>query len=126
MSDSGEHSQSDPLEAGDLTDPNNTPKAGDSIEPNKKPEAEESTEADKKLEAGKEAYEADKHTSVRHRGPIGPLEGSLIKLGSVRDGLLILLSLVYALGYSVWAINAYSRNLGLLPALQFEYFIAGV
>ena len=29
-------------------------------------------------------------------------------------------------GYVVWAINANRNNLGLLPALEFQYFVAGV
>ena len=46
-------------------------------------------------------------------------------IGNLRDGLLVAATFLYILGYIVWAINAYRNELGLLPALEFQYFIAG-
>jgi len=45
--------------------------------------------------------------------------------GNLRDGFLVTAAVFYFLGYIVWAINAYRNNLGLLPGLDFQYFIAG-
>jgi hypothetical protein len=46
--------------------------------------------------------------------------------GSLRDGFLVTAAIFYFFGYIVWAINAYRNDLGLIPALEFQYFIAGV
>lgn len=46
-------------------------------------------------------------------------------VGSLRDGFLVTAAIFYFFGYIVWAINAYRNDLGLLPALEFQYFIAG-
>jgi hypothetical protein len=55
-------------------------------------------------------------------GSIGLLEN----VGKVRDGLLILGAALYGLGYLVWSNYALQNNLGLLPALDAQYFLAGV
>lgn len=47
-------------------------------------------------------------------------------LSAMRDGLLVAAGIVYVLGYLVWSLNAWINNLGLLPALEFQYFVAGV
>ena len=47
-------------------------------------------------------------------------------LSAMRDGLLVASGIVYVLGYLVWSLNAWINNLGLLPALEFQYFVAGV
>lgn len=44
----------------------------------------------------------------------------------IRDNLLFVASILYALGYIVWAFNAWQNNLGLLPALDFQYLVAGI
>ena len=46
-------------------------------------------------------------------------------LGDIRDGFLITLSILYFLGYLIWSINAWRYNLGLLPALNAQYIVAG-
>jgi len=46
-------------------------------------------------------------------------------LGDLRDGILLAGALVYVAGYFVWSINSLRNNLGLLPALKFQYFFAG-
>lgn len=52
---------------------------------------------------------------------------SLLKnLGGLRDGLLVLVSLVYVLGFSVWSVVAWINNLGALPVLDAQYFTAGL
>lgn len=46
-------------------------------------------------------------------------------LGRIRDGLLVLLGLMYAAGFLVLNYNAWRNGLGVLPALDFQYFVAG-
>ena len=50
---------------------------------------------------------------------------SLEKLGQVRDGLLVLLSTLYGAGYLAWALFAWIHELGPLPAVDAQYFMAG-
>jgi hypothetical protein len=47
-------------------------------------------------------------------------------LGERRDGFLISGAVLYGLGYLVWSYNAWRNNLGQLPALEFQYLIAGI
>lgn len=47
-------------------------------------------------------------------------------IGAVRDGLLVSATVLYVVGYAVWSYNAWQNKLGLLPALDPQYFIAGV
>jgi hypothetical protein len=49
----------------------------------------------------------------------------LQRIGVIRDGLLVIVSLLYMLGYIVWSINSAINNFGLLPALDSQYFVAG-
>lgn len=44
----------------------------------------------------------------------------------LRDGLLVFGALCYFAGYLMWAVNAFINGLGLLPAFEFQYFIAGL
>jgi hypothetical protein len=53
------------------------------------------------------------------------LTASLAWLGGLRDGILVGVTLLYGAGYLVWAFNAWQNNLGLLPALEFQYLVAG-
>ena len=53
------------------------------------------------------------------------LEEGIKRIGTLRDGVLTSVGVVYIFGYGVWAYNAWRNNLGLLPALQFQYFVAG-
>lgn len=46
--------------------------------------------------------------------------------GDARDDLLVAAGAVYGVGYIVWALHASRYNLGLLPALESQYFIAGL
>ena len=55
-----------------------------------------------------------------------PGESGLKRLGEVRDGLLVAASLLYTLGYLVRSFNAWQYKLGLLPAVQSQYFVAGL
>ena len=48
------------------------------------------------------------------------------QIGELRDGFLVGLGLLYIIGYLVWAFYAWKKNLGLLPALDFQYIIAGI
>lgn len=58
---------------------------------------------------------------------IGSLaSGWLQRIGNLRDGFLVAAATTYALGWFVWAVNAQENNLGLLPALEAQYFVAGV
>jgi len=47
------------------------------------------------------------------------------RIGELRDGLLVGASLLYGLGYLVWSLNAWVENLGLLPLIDSQYFMAG-
>jgi len=50
----------------------------------------------------------------------------LEQISKYRDGLLILLSCTYILGYVVWSLHAMVNHLGLLPAIDAQYFLAGI
>lgn len=50
----------------------------------------------------------------------------LKRFGELRDGLLVIAGILYIVGYLTWAINAWQYNLGLLPALESQYFLAGI
>lgn len=52
-------------------------------------------------------------------------EAALRWLPKMRDGAIIVVSVTYALGYAVWAIYAYKYGLGVRPAGQTQYFVAG-
>lgn len=58
--------------------------------------------------------------------PLPRLTARLEWLGNLRDGILVSVAIFYAAGYLVWAIYAWQNNLGLLPALELQYFVAGV
>jgi hypothetical protein len=47
-------------------------------------------------------------------------------LQRLRDIVLILGGLTYAYRYVTWAVFAHHHNLGVLPALDFQYFVAGL
>ncbi len=53
--------------------------------------------------------------------PVGWLEW----LGKRRDGFLVAGASIYGLGYAVWTYNAWDQGLGLLPAIESQYFLAG-
>lgn len=52
--------------------------------------------------------------------------GLLDWLGNRKDALLVLVPVLYGLGYLIWSINALRNNLGWLPALDLQYFLAGI
>lgn len=52
--------------------------------------------------------------------------GWLALIGSFRDGLLVLATILYTLGYLVWSYHAWKKNLGPRSALDFQYFVAGI
>jgi len=47
-------------------------------------------------------------------------------LGERRDGFLMSGAVLYGLGYLVWSYNAFRNHLGQIPALEFQYIIAGI
>lgn len=47
-------------------------------------------------------------------------------LGERRDGFLVGGAVLYGLGYLVWSYNAWRNHLGQLPALEFQYLMAGL
>lgn len=57
---------------------------------------------------------------------LGWIGDQLSPLTKLRDGFLVVAVIVYILGYLVWSLNAWVNNLGLLPALEFQYLVAGV
>lgn len=67
-------------------------------------------------------------TIIEEQGiPIRERIVSLIKsLGEWRDRGLVIVGILYTAGYLMWSWNALENNLGLLPALQFQYVVAGI
>jgi hypothetical protein len=57
---------------------------------------------------------------------ISPVLDEVKRIGGYRDVILVLASLVYLLGYLSWAFYAAQNDLGLVPALDTQYLIAGV
>lgn len=51
--------------------------------------------------------------------------GWITQIGGVRDFLLVVAGATYVLGYLVWSYHAWSNSLGMLPALEAQYFVAG-
>jgi hypothetical protein len=47
-------------------------------------------------------------------------------LTDLRDAGLVIGALIYAFGYVTWAVYAYAWDLGPMPALDSQYFVAGV
>ena len=47
-------------------------------------------------------------------------------LGDIRDGILVGASALYLLGYFGWAVFAWGFQLGVAPAFQAQYFVAGL
>ena len=58
--------------------------------------------------------------------PLTGLGGWFEWLAKKRDALLVTGGLLYALGYAVWSYFAWRNGLGLLPAIDSQYFIAGI
>jgi hypothetical protein len=54
------------------------------------------------------------------------MESLLRRLATLRDGFLVVGVLLYGTGFSVWSYHAWKNNVGLLPALDAQYFIAGI
>jgi heme/copper-type cytochrome/quinol oxidase subunit 2 len=54
------------------------------------------------------------------------LEDFIKRIGGLRDGVIAGAGIVYILGYIVWSYHAWRNNLGLLPTLQYQYFMAGL
>lgn len=48
------------------------------------------------------------------------------RIGEARNGFLIGLAIVYGLGYAVRSLYAWQVSLGVMPALDSQYFLAGV
>jgi len=44
----------------------------------------------------------------------------------VRDGFIAGAGALYLMGYIIWSLNAWANGLGLLPAAEGQYFIAGM
>lgn len=47
------------------------------------------------------------------------------RLASWRDPVLVLGAILYGLGYGTWSLMSWRRGLGVLPALQVQYLVAG-
>jgi hypothetical protein len=65
-------------------------------------------------------------TSPPKLGFVASIDAWLERVGKSRDGILVVGGALYILGYIVWSINAYINKLGLLPAFESQYFIAGI
>ncbi|MCI0550362.1 MAG: hypothetical protein L0287_05365, partial [Anaerolineae bacterium] len=69
---------------------------------------------------------AAKKKDVPQKTATEQLTGIIKSLGEWRDRALVIVGLLYAAGYFMWSWNALENNLGLLPALQFQYVVAGI
>lgn len=49
----------------------------------------------------------------------------LKSLGEIRDGLLLLVSATYVVGFISWSLYAWRLGVGAVPALDAQYFVAG-
>lgn len=58
--------------------------------------------------------------------PIAPVLDLVKTIGEYRDAVLVQASTAYLLGYLSWAFYAAQNDLGLVPALDAQYFVAGV
>jgi hypothetical protein len=56
----------------------------------------------------------------------GRFDEQLKLITALRDGLLVVVPLLYVVGYLVWSFSAWQNHLGLLPALDPQYFVAGL
>jgi hypothetical protein len=65
-------------------------------------------------------------TSPAEQRLMARFDAWLKHVGKSRDGILVVGGALYILGYIVWSINAYIQKLGLLPAFESQYFIAGI
>ena len=50
---------------------------------------------------------------------------TLNKLAKLRDGFIVVGALLYGAGLAVWSYHAWRNRIGLLPAFDMQYFIAG-
>jgi hypothetical protein len=64
--------------------------------------------------------------STDSANPVSRLLTEAEKLGKSRDGILVLIGIIYFLGYISWANYAQVHALGLLPALDAQYLAAGI
>jgi hypothetical protein len=71
---------------------------------------------------------ATEYTSIRYPWDktIALIKNWVTNFGSYRDTILVNMGLLYFLGYVAWSVNAFINNLGLLTALDIQYFLAGV
>ena len=58
-------------------------------------------------------------------GLLGRIRNWLKPIGELRDGALVLVSVTYITGYMVWSLNAWVNQLGVLPVIDSQYFVAG-
>ena len=80
--------------------------------------------ADKPSRPPKSTYGTGSSAPAEQERPA--LLPTLGTIGNLRDALLVGAGTVYILGYLTWSISAYAHGLGLLPALEAQYFMAGV
>jgi hypothetical protein len=64
--------------------------------------------------------------NAQAEGSVIPTFDWLKWLGDHRDGFLVGIAVLYGLGYAVWSYNAWKNQLGQLPALEFQYIMAGI
>lgn len=63
--------------------------------------------------------------AIQRRTALRAFGDSLNAIAAYRDGALLLVACAYLLGYAVWSFHAWQEGLGLLPALRFQYLLAG-
>jgi hypothetical protein len=65
----------------------------------------------------------DPEKQTTHQGRFTQL---LRQLEDVRKLLLAVAGLSYPLGWAIWSFNAHKNDLGPLPAVQYQYLVAGL
>ena len=53
-------------------------------------------------------------------------EEGVKQIGNLRDGLIVISIVVYGMGAAVWSYQGRRFNLGSLPVLDLQYFVAGI
>ena len=60
------------------------------------------------------------------RQDLRDMASGAVKLGKLRDFVLVAVAGLYAIGYVFWSWHAHRNNLGQLPALEAQYLVGGL
>jgi hypothetical protein len=57
---------------------------------------------------------------------VAQIHKSILRLGNMRDGLLVGGAVLYGFGYVAFSVSAWIHHLGPVPGIEAQYFIAGI